>query len=708
MTDDEKAQVVNFNLVNQTIIPGTAVVSVSALQRDGLTPLSGAEIVLKSGTTQRIAGITDSSGTLSIPNVPTGNFIVTAYQNGFVGEASGIVRTSDVGSTVFITINAGITGAIQGHVTAADGLTPVAATDVEVIDVATGIQLALGGTDTNGFYKFNGVSTGPQGFKVRATSILNPLVFAEKTGSFVANGDVITLDFTLPLSVVRGTVSYSDGTAVQFPTVVISQIDALGNMTTFLPPTDVNGAFAIVGLPLGTFTLFAQDTSSGIFSTSTLALTDVTQPQVLNVVLLSGIVTGIVRDNNGNPIPFTQVAIATTGTGFNLFTSTDSLGVYRFSRVPLGPFTVQAALFANQTFANADGALLTDGQVATLDINMPATGTVFGVVFGADGITPAVNPFVSVVSIDSFGPEGNFNGQTTADALGNYQINGVQVGTLQVAASDQAGTSAGAATGVLTTTAPLNLNITLGNAISFQRFGVVDLDGTDNFRYDVSCDGELNDGGTVNRQFNDAYDGMYQSSLSGANFVNQFPCLNAATFEAAGRQLVLGPVLIHNLQMSRKIFSPVAGGFARYLEVIQNPGTSAVTISVTISGNLGSDNNTRVVVAPAQTSFTYAVTDQNGICCDPLLAHVFAGASSTLVPTVQFVQTNDEVFYRWDNVSIPAGQTAILMHFAVQRPSSDLAGTKSQATSLVNLTDPNALSGMSAAEKAAVANFVIP
>ena len=67
---------------------------------------------------------------------------------------------------------------------------------------------------------------------------------------------------------------------------------------------------------------------------------------------------------------------------------------------------------------------------------MPATGTVFGSVFAADGITPVVNPFVSVVSIDSFGPEGNFIGQTTADALGNYQINGVQVGTVQVAASE--------------------------------------------------------------------------------------------------------------------------------------------------------------------------------------------------------------------------------------------------------------------------------
>ena len=34
----------------------------------------------------------------------------------------------------------------------------------------------------------------------------------------------------------------------------------------------------------------------------------------------------------------------------------------------------------------------------------------------------------------------------------------------------------------------------------------------------------------------------------------------------------------------------------RYLEEIQDPGLSPVVVSVTISGNLGFDNNTRIVV----------------------------------------------------------------------------------------------------------------
>jgi hypothetical protein len=161
--------------------------------------------------------------------------------------------------------------------------------------------------------------------------------------------------------------------------------------------------------------------------------------------------------------------------------------------------------------------------------------------------------------------------------------------------------------------------------------------------------------------------------------------------------------------VTRKIYSPASGGFARYLEVLQNPGQTPMVVSLMISGNLGSDNSTRIVVAPSQTNFTYAVTDQSGICCDPLLAHVFSGTTSTLArPVTQFIQTNDNVFYRWDNITIPAGQMVIVMHFAVQRAPSDLTGTKAQAGSLVNLSDPHVLDGMSAAEKTAVANFVIP
>src|SRR5260221_9999285 len=109
-------------------------------------------------------------------------------------------------------------------------------------------------------------------------------------------------------------------------------------------------------------------------------------------------------------------------------------------------------------------------------------------------------------------------------------------------------------------------------------------------------------------------------NLRGPGFVRQFPCPTARPLDTAGRQVVLGPVLIHNLQASRKIYSPGVGGFARYLEEIQNPGTSPVVVSVTISGKLCSYINTRIVVAPSLINFTYAVNDHHGFSCTPPLS----------------------------------------------------------------------------------------
>lgn len=709
MADADKARVINFNLIGGGgTVPNTATVNVTALQPDN-TPLVGAEIVLKSGSMSRIGGFTNSQGQVAIANVPVGAFTVAAFSSGFVGEASGTVQTTDIGGIVNITINTGISGTVQGTVFAADGQTPVSATEVSLFDVASGEQLGFVGTDANGTYKFHNVKVGPQGFYVVAQSILNPSLSAQDRGNFVANGDVVTINFTLALSVLKGTVAYSDATVVSFPTVIVSTTDANGNVKTFLPTTDVNGNFGVVGLPLGTFSVSAQDPNFGVTATATVNIVDVNQPVVLSMILKSGTVTGTVKDSNGNPVAFAEVALSSSAIGFDRFTSTNNLGIYTFDRVALGPFSVQAAVFG--TLSTTSGVVTADGQIVTADISMPQLSSAFGTVFKSDGTTPLTFATVGLVNLDSFGPMGSFQLQSSTDSFGNYQFNPVQVGNIQIWSVDPSDrNSAGIATAALTANSPLNLNVVLGNAYTFfvPFFQTFNLDGADGFRYDVYCTGELLDGGTVDRHLNDAYDGAYLLNVNGDSFGRRFPCLNAGTLDVARRQISLGYVTINNLQVTRKIYSPDTGGFVRYLEVLTNAGTAPITTSVNVNSNLGSDSETRIVVSPSQTNSTYAVTDQSGICCDPLLAHVFSGTSPPVPVATQFIPNNDNIFYRWDNITIQPGQTAIIMHFAVQRDPSDLSGTQSQATSLVNLTDANALAGMTDAEKAEVVNFRIP
>ena len=87
---------------------------------------------------------------------------------------------------------------------------------------------------------------------------------------------------------------------------------------------------------------------------------------------------------------------------------------------------------------------------------------------------------------------------------------------------------------------------------------------------------------------------------------------------------------------------------------------------------------------------------------------MFAGPGATAPPIeVQFSNNNDSIFYGW-NLTVPAGGTVIVMHFAVQRGVADTAGAQSQAEALVDLSDPRALVGMTQTERSLVVNFSVP
>ena len=141
---------------------------------------------------------------------------------------------------------------------------------------------------------------------------------------------------------------------------------------------------------------------------------------------------------------------------------------------------------------------------------------------------------------------------------------------------------------------------------------------------------------------------------------------------------------------------------------------------VAVTGFLGSGADNRVYAAPVYVAPSspantyYAVTDANLLCCTPALGYVFAGTNAPAPPASTRVVAGEKAYVddanisaKW-NLTVPPGQTVSLMHFVIQRDSADAAGAKAQAEALANLTDPNALFGMTDAEKAQVINFQIP
>jgi hypothetical protein len=301
----------------------------------------------------------------------------------------------------------------------------------------------------------------------------------------------------------------------------------------------------------------------------------------------------------------------------------------------------------------------------------------------------------------------------SADGSGNFLIPNVPVGSVKVTGlPNDFSNPSGTVTGTLQAGTTLTLNPVLGNAFNFWS-GNYTLNDASGFSFDVDCTGEISSGGNSSGPYVRSYRYAAHALLEGNN---SFPFCNYdieyAAIEQAGRQLTFGPRPTPGsytngvVQTTRKIFVPQSGGFARYLEILTNPLSTPVTATVEIDGWSYSTPDT-LADDPANNGSTFAVTQKTTDSVNPVLGYVFSGPGVSTTAVTNFVAGQSFNSYAW-TVTVPANQTVILMHFLIQRTNGGLSGAESQAQALVNLTDPNALVGISAQEKAEVVNFNVP
>ncbi|MGE5243771.1 MAG: carboxypeptidase regulatory-like domain-containing protein [Betaproteobacteria bacterium] len=678
---------------------------------DGATPLPGAYVKIVDSSTSSFLTDTsaDANGAFQFTNVwlPTTGFLVQAYSydnTSVVGSQAGSITAQ--GQTVQLNVTVPIvSGSVAGTVHAGDGLTGVPGARVEVYDQA---YLDAGGeggfyfsadTLADGTYAVPSFSTdATTGFYVDVTAPNG--AFAEQQATFSTVGQQAVINFTLPLSVVKGQLKFDDGTVPDQANATVFLLASDGG-TYYGTILDAQDDYVVLGAPVGAITVTGQDRASGLTTSASATIASVDAPTMVDLTLSGGgTVTGQVIGLDGNPVFNATVVLQTQGLSFQRYTTTDASGRFTFGHVAIGTSSLQASWTDTQTrFASATAVVTSDGQAVDVTLSASSDGQVSGHVLASDG-TALPNANVTVESYGSYGPLGHFSATTTADGTGSFTMAGVPPGPIHVLAVDPANSqNLGVSDGSLAGPSVV-LDVTMGTGTRF----VYNLDGTDGWRYDVDADGSLQDGGAANRSVTDAYDGAYHSVINGT----QFASVTSGRLELSSRQVVLGPLPFGGLLVTRKIFSPAAGGFARYLEIVSNPTGTDQSVTVAIQSNLGSDSNTRVYVTPASTGNTYAVTDQNGICCDPTLGHVFSGVTPPVPPaSVSFADHNDSPSYSWQ-LTVPANGTVIIMHFGLERLQNALIATSNAAAALRDLTDPNALVGMTAEEKAAVRNFVVP
>ena len=121
--------------------------------------------------------------------------------------------------------------------------------------------------------------------------------------------------------------------------------------------------------------------------------------------------------------------------------------------------------------------------------------------------------------------------------------------------------------------------------------GQVDLTDGEGFRWDIRSDGRILQG--TDDAFDDAFDHV------------GVPSREAVSQD--GRDVVIGPSTIGNVEVTRNIHVPDDQGYARFLEIVTNNTATVQNHTVPIFSNLGSDGGTvNVGTSSGDTIFTTA------------------------------------------------------------------------------------------------------
>ncbi len=544
--------------------------------------------------------------------------------------------------------------------------------------------------NSGGGFAFVGVAPGP--FTIHVNDHLGSSEVSQ-SGIMGATGNQnvdVVLTFTGPARI-QGRVTYGDQSPVPFANMVLYQTGEVRHTTA-----DETGwyGFDAHNMRAGAFELTAQDPQSGV----TVSASGTAVNGVLSTVDLSlpvaGTVTGTLVDADGNPVAYADVLLnSASAAGFNASGSTDEQGRFRFERVGLGRFSVLAQAPGTKLVAMTSGIIDANGQEVELTLAQPRGATVTGYVRSAGAPVPGAR--VVFETAQSFGPFGALTLSVDADGDGRFTVALAQPGAFRLSASNGAAAPLrGIAAGVVADGATAELDVALGNALALPFV----LTGADGHAYGVSCEGGIQNGARPFGQL------AYALTVDGV----ALPCAGVVAASADERELRFGPTALGDgtLAASRRVFSPAAGGFVRFIDTFVNSASDEVTVTVQVGGN-SMLYYAPLVVDPQNNQQRFAVFGE------PAFAGVFGGAGGAPNPDQTFgyeatLGTGDgdtRTGYQW-SIKVPAGGKVSLMHFVL------LAAGTSEAQIAAGMLSNNAATsmfeGIAPEDKAAIINFQVP
>ncbi len=679
--------------------------------------VAGASVQLRAsslfGSAPDRNGTTDANGEATFANVFVGS-VSASVRDQFTNQAGSVSGqvTAD-GATTTLTVQLAAYGNLAGTVFRRDTTTPVPGARVTV-ECGSGCRITTT-TDLDGKYRFDFLP-----LRAFTITVSDPATrgVAVDSGAFTVSGETLTRNLVLlPQGALLVTVVDADGNPVNGASVSASSTNA--GLTDALQGTTstLNGNVGQVLLDrllAGPFTVTASaaglgGTASGVLSADEVrAVTVQLEPRAS--------IAGLVYEPDGETPASGSVRVRRQDGA--LLTLPVSNGAFTAGDLRLGTYSLEAFDSSGRRRAFQDDVPLTaNGEVAHVTLTFVGLGTVRGrVIHPTGGDVGHIQ-----VQLRSLNP--SFGGYTSVntDAAGNYEFTGVAVGDVKVSSAKAQELLIGEASGTL---AQHNQAITLdillaANAVSLP----TSLNDVQSSSYSIGTDGGLVNG--TGQLF--AYGGT-RLTLTVNGSTAAFAGASFGTREENGREIAVRQDNLLGLNVTRKVFVPSTGYFARYLEVLQNPGSSPLTVDLQLASRLygrynqfgfentffvskTSSGDNALSVADPQNPDRWVVMLAGGQ--DPYynsysgtpVSFVFAGPGGSAAPGVLTYASPQTLTYGWNSVTIPPNGTAVLMHFVSEQAS--YAGAEASASRLVQLP-PEALAGLSAEEIASIRNFAAP
>ena len=465
-------------------LSGIGTVQFTVLDPSG-NPVSGQQVIIPAGTAPACSNYcgcnmqnTNASGVVVFTGIPLGSVTGSAVNSaGDLAQAK--ANLTQDGTTAYGVMQFHGTGTVTGSVVdpsnnpVLGAMVQLSSNTVQYCTLQQGYtQSAV--TGTTGTFQFNDVLLGNVG--VTASQSFYPSQVGAQ-GTLPTNGS--TVNFPLQMvsttaGVLSGVVFFPDGIT---PVGAGVQVTANGPLPNVTVVTDATGTFTFAKIfPQGLYTLTAADPVSGGVSQMNVYLI-AGQNATQNLRLLgTGTINVAVVDGGGNPVASAYVTLNENNypnAVFNGSLDASNQGVIAFPDVFEGPFSV-AVVDPFGRSGRASGVLPQGTSSVNIQVQETTTGTVQGVYYLPDGVTPIPNAIVNLTV------SGRVIGQATTASVGNigsYSFDYVPAGSVQLNAQDPLSGRTGIAVGSISTQGQvLTLNVIAEGLDTIQ--GLVTSDGS--------------------------------------------------------------------------------------------------------------------------------------------------------------------------------------------------------------------------------------